>query len=111
MTIANRYGGEPQEVRLASGPSTSEGTSTSGLSAAAGGLGGLMRNVAQAMGSAPPAPNVVAPSNGEPIPQFPPSKPAAASVATAASVSSPAPSQGSRYDQAWSCCICCVIFI
>lgn len=99
LTIASRFGGEPQEVRVASGPVNSDGASTSGIPAPSGGLGSIMRNVSQAIGGVPTAPNVVAPTNGEPIPPFPPAKPSAATVMTPGTPPNPAtpPAPGSRF--------------
>ena len=99
LTIASRFGGEPQEVRVASGPANSDGASTSGAPVPSGGLGSLMRNVTQAIGSVSTAPNVVAPSNGEPIPPFPPSKTPVATVMTPGTPPNPAtpPAPGSRF--------------
>ncbi|KAK3930219.1 Nuclear receptor coactivator 6 [Frankliniella fusca] len=98
LTIANRFGGEPQEIRVSAAPTNADGASTSGASGTAGGLGGLMRNVAQVMASAPTTPNVVAPSNGEPIPQFPQPKPPTATLMTPGTPANPAtpPAQGPR---------------
>lgn len=99
MTIASRCGAEPQEIRVATGSTNSNGASTSGSSTPSGGLDGIMRSMAQAMSSVPSAPNVVAPSNGDPIPPFPPPKPSAATVVAVGTPSNPAtpPAQGSRY--------------